>query len=521
VPNPSSTPREPEKPVMTTESSTLHTDGTINFAAHWLPPLMAGEYTITVTQRLANTDTTAEASASFDETFVNTSTFAVRGERFSLNPSELVSQFPPANNQGEYQNVLPHVVLARRTLPWERSPELNADTNSWLALLLFEQDEAPPLQSAQVGDLQRHPFWRSAEAAKAKAPQAASSLPVGTASYPDGYALLPAETDGKPPVFALAAGENWWDPCQVIDVPARLFAAITPSLSELGWLAHARTVALASKSGPNDAESTGSFSVIVGNRLPAPNTLCTVHLVSLEGLARFLPTADGETAAKLTLAGGGTADTIRLVSLASWSFTSQDPAETFTGYLEALDCAPLQRPAPATTATAATQTVAGAFAMGYTAMNHHGRLGDDTVSWYRGPLLPYTATAAIVPPPGGAPVAVADQAVRFDPATGMMDVTYAAAWQIGRSAGLQSGIYSTSLYAWKRAAARSLAQAAEAATVADSLPSLTQSDRSLAAATPMAVLGAAQLRGLAIGLIAETLAAHLARPLTQTPEKAQ
>lgn len=489
-------------------------DGTIKFVQHWLPPLMAGEYTITITQHIKNTDpdtSTTKKSQAFDETYVNAKTFAVRGERFSLNPGELVSRFPPANNQGEYANVLPHVTLKRRTLPWERSPELAADDDSWLALLLFEKDEAPALQALLVGDLQREPFWDSVDAVGDQARKRPSTLPATTASYPDAYALLPPiKETGKSPPFALSVGENWWDPCQIIDVPADLFAAIAPTREELGWLAHARIVALTNKAKQDDSEAEGSYAVVVGNRLPAPNTQCIVHLVSLEGLAPFLPTGDGETAAPLRLAAGGVADKIRLVSLANWNFTSIDPAETFTGYLEHVQCAPLKRDALANADGAAAATVNAAFAMGYTAMNHHGRLGDDTVSWYRGPLLPYVATAAIVPPPQDAAIAVSDEAVRFDPATGMMDVSYAAAWQIGRSVGLQNGIYATALYAWKRAAARNLVRAAETGTVATNLRAMTPHMPMLAAAAaPVAMIGHRQLHTLAIGVIAERLAAQL------------
>ncbi|MCE5993828.1 hypothetical protein LVV80_17660 [Pseudomonas sp. KCA11] len=488
-------------------SSTPLSDGSVQFVAHWLPPLTAGSYSITVTQHLQNSDPNATADAAFDEAFVNTRHFAVRGERFSLDDSELVSRFPPPDNQGEYQNVLPHVIFKRRTLPWERSPELEADNAAWLALLLFELDEAPPLQSVLAGDLQRQAFPHSAEAAKA-GKSTPSSLPASTASYPDGYALL--GTAGNAPTFTLATGEQWYDPCQVIDVPAELFAAIAPTLDELDWLAHARSVVLTQKQAQDDGEQEGNFSVVVGNRLPAPNQKCVVHLVSLEGLARYLPTGDGETAAALTLAAGGTADKLRLVSLASWSFTSLDPQETFSGYLEGVDCAPLRLPAPANASGSAGQAVGNAFAMGYTAMNHQTRLGDTTVSWYRGPLLPFSSSPVIVPPPGAAPLVVADQAVRFDPASGLMDVTYAAAWQIGRGLALQNALFASTLYAWKRSEARKVAQNSETQVLNLRLRASVTPNSALRAlsAAPTSQPG---LRGLAIGLIAESLAAQCAR----------
>ena len=53
--------------------------------------------------------------------------------------------FPPPNATSEFDNVLPHAVLTRRTLPWERTPSSDSDRHPdadhnvapWLALLLL------------------------------------------------------------------------------------------------------------------------------------------------------------------------------------------------------------------------------------------------------------------------------------------------------------------------------------------------------------------------------------------------
>jgi hypothetical protein len=61
----------------------------------------------------------------------------------------------------------------------------------------------------------------------------------------------------------------------------------------------------------------------------------------------------------------------------------------------------------------------------------------------------------------GEPVDFADQLVRYNPETGMMDVSYASAWQIGRLLGLQNKEYSLALYDWKQSNARKTALALE------------------------------------------------------------
>lgn len=502
-------------PILASASAPEANPRSIRFVGHWRPPLASGEYRVTVRQSVCNTNPGAAGTdAAISDSFENVRVFAVHGERFRVEPNELITLFPPANNQGEYGNVLPHAVLKRRTLPWERSPELRADDNGWLALLLFEGSDVPALKSAQVGDLQRARFPRSADDAKANR-LSDSNLERTTASYPDGYALLP----GKPS-FAPTAGENLWDPCRVIDVDAAVFAAIAPSLEELQWLAHARTVTEDTRS----EEELGSFSVVVGNRLPVPNGLNVVHLVSLEGMAKYLPTNDGETPSPLTLAAGGVAGKIRLISLANWSFTSIDPAETFSGILAKLDTGSMRLPAPADTGGEAAGIVANAFAMGYTALDHNTRLGDTTVSWYRGPLLPFSSSPVIVPSPTGRPdtvIATADQAVRFNPATGMMDVTYAAAWQIGRALALQNTAFATSLQAWKYAVARIVGQRLETGALARQLSPMLPVNAVREAPVPLASLSPRQFQTAILDQIIHRLAAELAPPPAAEPPAAE
>jgi hypothetical protein len=402
----------------------------MTFIEHFIPPLEAGTYQVSVEQRLKHAPT-ADVPEAIDEAYVNTRRFVVSGPRFRLDPTEVNAVFPPANNQGEHGNVLPHVVLTRRTLPWERTPDGTGDGRPWLALLLFdEHDPPPPVSTVQLGDLQRQPFVREPAATAT-----ASTLAADAVSYEDGFRILKL-------TFAREYGEEWSDRCQVIDVPADLFRTVAPSLDDLSWLAHARTVSTVRKAGVA-GEAPATFSVVVGNRLTGPGSRCTVHLVSLEGMAPFLP---GGAA--------GQAKTIRLVSLRSWSYTSLDPRESFTGYLKALNTGPLQR---ALQAPDPGQQVAGAFAMGYTAAAHHTRQGDRTVSWYRGPLVPFEVPSTIfVPTPdpdSGLPVRAietADELVRYEPANGLMDVTYAAAWQLGRLLALQNQRFAAVLQDWRR-----------------------------------------------------------------------
>jgi hypothetical protein len=444
--------------------------GRIEFVESFVPPLESGLYEVKVEQVLQHTAQTdehgqvqplsADDPAYINEVFVNTSRFAVLGERFGLDPSEVANQFPPPGGTGEYDNVLPHIVLHRKTLPWERTAD--GKQAPWLAVLVFDEADPPPqLQTVLVGDLQRAPFAGSA-ADDGKAPQL-SQLPDDVASVADLAPLVQV-------TFELDLGQRWSDPVQVIDVPVALFAEVAPTVAELSWLVHGRTVPLANKPGAGLPES-GSFSVVVANRLPAPNSRAVAYLVSLEALAGALPVTGGPPRTITTRAGLPAAK-VRLVSLASWEFTSVDPLQSFAGLLKRVKVFPAAaQPGVDGQGTTADRAVSDAMAMGYWPLDHSFRDGSTTVSWYRGPFAPLPLTGGPqVPIPGaGGPLADADDALRYDPTSGMFDVSYAGAFELGRVSGLSSGSFSTSLYAWKRTNTQKAALAAEAQILGEQL----------------------------------------------------
>jgi hypothetical protein len=388
--------------------------GKVRFTQHHLPAMEAGQYRLRVEQTLAT-------AAGDTETFATSSLFWVGGERFRLDPDEIDSVFPPPNTNGDYNNVLPHVVLSRPMLPWERSPtkglaphSARGDVAPWLALLVFDDsDPAPKLQSLTIGDL-RNP-------------------PTGIISYPMAR-VEPGEVDTAP--------------CQVLDIDAALFARIAPALADLPWLASVRSLtALAPGPGPDPAAEAAGFSVVVANRLPNMGTLTTAHLVSLEGMAEHLPGGDAPAAG-----------TVRLASLYSWRFQALAETRSFEAVFEAVgkDVAPIGL--PALPGASGNRDVGGALALGYVGLDHALRDGGRTVSWYRGPLSPI-AVRRTMPP--FLPIGSADAALRYDPTLGMFDASYAAAWQLGRLIALQSKDFSTRLFAWKHSLRRAVTDQAE------------------------------------------------------------
>lgn len=371
--------------------------GKIEFVQFHQPALKDDTYTITVTQFIQTNE--AGRKKIDPASYPATRRFAVAGERFTLRPEDIAAVFPPEESLGDHSNVLPHVILNRSTLPWERVADPAREDVPWLALLLFDEEERPDPKVITLGELQ-------------------------------------GASDAKFPTFTLETGQQADDRVTVIDVKQSVLQAITPSVDELALLAHVR---LRKDSAGN---VTGDeLAVIICNRLPAKGAASTAHLVSLErryeGAAFDYQGAQGD-------------QRVRLVSLKSWRFTCVPDHPSFKDLLLGLDRTTTAPRLPSDKPDAAKKYLAA----GGVPVPHFMRGGDTTVSWYHGPLAPDSETTA-----SALPARSSDELVRYDTKTGLFDISYAAAWELGRLLALQSKQLSVSLYNWKRANARQQLQA--------------------------------------------------------------
>ena len=226
------------------------------------------------------------------------------------------------------------------------------------------------------------------------------------------------------------------DLCNTIDIPKELFAGIVPTRADLPYLSHVREVHTGNKETAS-LKTEGCFSVVLANRFPetttAPEGVRNMAvLVSLEGFHNYL---HGETG---TIA----QETVRLAVLANWSFLCQG-INNFKTLVEKLDSNLLKLPLSVEkTGTEGMDEVSKAYALGYTALTHRIRNGEPTVSWYRGPLAPLSYRKLDV----YRYLPCADAALRYNYNTGFLDVTYAAAWQLGRLLALQSPHFTQAMY---------------------------------------------------------------------------
>jgi hypothetical protein len=430
-------------------------DDKIHFLRSHHPALTAGEYEVKVEQKVS---LESGSDPKLPETFSKAWTFSVRGERLTLKPVDVAAVFPPAGSLGDHADVLPHIQLNRSTLPWERSAVPKSSEGLWLVLLLFHDAEAPAPKIVRVKDLSN-----------------------GEAAFP-------------PLVNKSELNDD--DPVTVIDVPKNLLEAIMPAMDELAILTHVRQARkfiitdqaidflradrvpdsvlekLASIKGQQFDESAAfqdsvksalgkntpepiaaaaatmiETAVVIGKRLPRPQGVSTAHLVSVEG--RYDKSSFDYQRA-------GANDLIRLVSLHSWSFTCADSQQNLIGLLRGLDRSPSTLRLPHKKGSPEEPYLA----QGALPLWHAMRRGDRVVSWYHGPLAP-TANPLTETDPSAPelPARAADELMRYNPTTGMFDVSYAAAWELGRLLALQNKTFSVSLYNWKRAHTQSLRQA--------------------------------------------------------------
>jgi hypothetical protein len=405
--------------------------GEIRFHQAAPPPLAPGDYTLKVTHELtgAAADAYTEKRGAIAETYPADAAFTVAGPRFFLKPSEVYSVYPPAGQFGPFDNALPHIVFTRRTLPWERSidgrPQRADAPVPWLALLLlgrddFEDREIPAVTARTVAAL-----------------------------------LDPGGAIQGPKRLALEGGQKGEDLCNTVDLPAAVFAEVAPALEDLPFLAHVREV----KTGGKETLSLlqdGWFTVVLGNRLPATakgdkgetNLVC---LVSLEGFGGLLPEVDGAGKPTVSMDAGKTH--VRLAVLASWTFTchGHNDFKTRMGALD--DRSLLVLPQDGLTASdAGTKAVQTAFGLGYAGLNHTTRLGEKTVSWYRGPLVPLE----MAPRSPYAFVPCADRALRYDFRSGLFAAEYAAAFELGRLMALQNRSFAGAMYRFRNRVAQDI-----------------------------------------------------------------
>ncbi|HYV13297.1 MAG TPA: hypothetical protein VE980_20500 [Pyrinomonadaceae bacterium] len=370
----------------------------ITFYDNYKAPLPAGSYRLVLQQ-------TVDLEGDQPRHYYRDQRFEVLAPRYSIEADDIQAYFPPDGGTADYNNVLPHLILGSRNLPWERV--LSSGNEPWLALLVLSEkdflDGNVVSKRGTIADL---------------VPHRPDDLPLND-ELPAPWFRLDSEGAVLLPVFPRTEDAN--TPVRLLDLNLDLFLKLCPSRKELPLLAHIRHVDIADKI-PLEMVANGEFSVLVANRFP-PQGGNTVHLVSLEGWRELL---DAPEAAM-------PASRVRLITLANWSFVNDAKGhDTFGGLMQQLkkNSAVL---GIAVQASSGDSYVDQALKRGYVPVDYKPLDSTPTFAWYRGPLAPLKRG-----PVTETTFERADAAMILDPERGIIDVSYASAWELGRLNALAS-----------------------------------------------------------------------------------
>lgn len=393
-----------------------NTDNKIAFYDNYRPSLKSGGYTITANQSIEGLDTGNNLQE-------KTQKFVVDGPQFFLESKEIYSVYPPKNSEGNFGNILPHVVLNRRALPWERNVKNNT-SEPWIALLIFKENELP--ENKEDYNI--------------------------TSSVRD---FLSEKTDTIKPNISPSnlPDETLNSNCQSILLQSNLFKAVVPNMDELAYLAHVREVNIENQE-IIGYEDSGWFSVITANRFPRmekvqdENDSITpinylAYLVSLEGLDEYLNKDSTFTKPK-----------IQLISLLNWSFSSVSGSgktfvELMNGFVSKQDKNPqnslLRFPLPDDLSLSIDEEVKDRIYNSFLPLSYHTLFGEETFAWYRSPFVATT--------PQQLPISTTNDSSAvtiYVQKQGVFDLSYTNAWQIGRAMALADQDFSTELMRYRR-----------------------------------------------------------------------
>ena len=477
--------------------------GSVVFHAMCKPALGADDYELRVDQILTGGEgrNATDRLDSGDDALpgVRRYPFTVDGPRFTLDSGLIHAVFPPTNGVGTYVSRLPMIVLRRRTLPWERVLPGTAET-PWLAVLLFEEQEVTTLSPCTVGDVLeptgvvncRGPRISGVDATTKAQPCIGLEIALDlfhdiapmAAEVPLLCHVRQVNTQDKE---LLGLDEDGWFSVVVgnrIPEPGKRYVACLVSLEglqdDLPTAAQAAPLTALDLTRPTSelwAGRAAEYSVLARTSQPGidPQQLergLLQRMVEADNPYAVL-TPDPVVANTGSLASIGASEShrwrterfadivgdlelfipaprLRLFCLAQWKFECREGGD-FEAIMQALPAnggvGMLGLPPSLTQAPGSVPVAAwnAALDTGHVPLEHLTREGERTIAWYRGPL-----TSVGVTRQADGPFHTADQARRLDPVTGLENLGYAAAFEIGRLLALGDPRFALDLLRWRR-----------------------------------------------------------------------
>ncbi|HEY8036864.1 MAG TPA: IPT/TIG domain-containing protein [Methylobacter sp.] len=412
--------------------------GSIQFFDGYFPALPAGTYNINVKHSLTGVTGTPPPFT------LPQQSFTVQAPEFFIDTTIVQTIYPPAGGFDQYDQQLPFLVMSDPSLPWERSlvpdspPSSSAEPTPWIALLIFAEGEIIL--------------------------PANSNNPVSTCAVSQLFVEDPNVLKPTLPTGWVSA-EQLASTCQTITIPGATFNAVMPSKDDLKYMTHCRGVNTLD-------EGEQLMSVMLSNRLAVTNTATAplryyAHLVSLEGFADYLG-PNGHPIPSKPNASDGLQD-VQLVSLFNWTFVSQpESGQSFealiSGLIQSEQATKGVLSLPIPSGSTLPANVQSRLAEGYAPLTFVSGTGEQSFAWYRGPFS--AAVPQALPEIGDPPAPVtqansADALMIYLAEQGLFDLSYAAAWNIGRGLALADANFTQNVCKYRQAANNTLTALAQ------------------------------------------------------------
>ncbi|NQZ13066.1 MAG: hypothetical protein HRT35_38460, partial [Algicola sp.] len=462
----------------------------LQFIDYRKPKLEAGDYVFDVQHKYGEPGgTTAQVKPS------GSIKVRVGCERVSIGPDIIYGQYPPPGQSGNYADTLPHISLKKGALPWARSAYPQETEEPWLFLLVLneadiEAQRAKKLQTLPLDSLSDGAYFPPAQLQNLKDDTTLGEQVKNIKTVDVKNSLLKKIlANNKAQTKQLAHVRRRWQPESVL-VKAPEAALLTKFDSnditalvqskDLPDSTHAISVLTKGKSWLVTDQLCGEYlvevdennalcrfslkrelAVMLANRLgyvaPEQKVKGTRNFVCLVSLEHYFDERfDDETA----LSALGDDQYVRLIVLHDWWFNCTAATMNFAEKSGAINADSLRLPQQSITAASGFENRLQA---GLTGLPHQTRLGDSTASWYRGPFAPCTVGDASQVLLSDVQLGKVDQTYSATDADkllcyfakdGMFDISYAAAYELGRFLSMNHVDYIKNLAAYKRGRAR-------------------------------------------------------------------
>lgn len=438
---------------------------TTSFLAYNYPALQAGAFLIGQEIVLPSNITTDK-----NEIPVAKQHFVVAGERFSISPDHVFATFPPKDSNADYTGCLPHIELKRSTFPWERNAAKEQDNSNttrmpWLALLLVSDDDidkkrvvpatvaiddkyfsrvAPSPDPVPVENIETLNILKCSKAYLDECMPAPEELKllvhvrkvsqkdeVAMANLPEERAVIVSRSMPLP-------GNNYT--AHLVSLEERYTGGkfkYQPDADQLDWVVSLyswRFTAIDNESYKPDALALAGLQTLAAGKsgiekkqleqlyAALNKNLSEGNAPLLRSNERFKTYIEEEA----IFPAGTDLDAIITPAVLK---CFQYEAASLRALLNNLDTGPLTLALPATATN--NDSVKNYLDFGSVPLPHSLRAGGNTVSWYRGPFVAYDAQ---FDDDHGKihTYQHADELIQFNKDTGLLDMTYAAAWELGR-----------------------------------------------------------------------------------------